>query len=204
MSWANLVDYDLTSNEQLFSNKFVDIPVDQIVDIDVKSIPDTQILKYQSDVANHLKKNVKSISKNQLLQMLLWLSVANNFMSDKLCLPAVVSRNSNRNLINRSSYKFCEYSYDCEFNYPSNSHKNKKNKTKGCYKQHFVYNILKNDIDSIIIYLENNDDININELSKCINTVSFVINRMKDEYDNLVAKFGLNSDIFYIEKKEKT
>jgi len=49
--------------------------------------------------------------------------------------------------------------------------KNKKN--RGCYKQHFVYNFLKTDVDSIIIYLKKIEDknisINYEELNKTTN-----------------------------------
>ena len=90
--------------------------------------------------------------------------------------------------IPRSSYKFCEFNYECEFNYATHIQTGSNNK-RGCYAQHFVHNFINADINSVIIYLrmmaEKKTEINYGELLKCINTINFVINHMREEMQNM-------------------
>ena len=135
-----------------------------------------------------------------------WLLKGTLYFEKKLKLKPISAINNFRknSIISRSSYKFCNFNYDCEFNY------NKK-KNHGCYAQHFVYNIVQSDIKSVIEYLRKNkckDTINLKEVKKCIDTISFVINHMYEELKNVDYYNNGKSDELHrertpIERKKK-
>lgn len=227
-SWASLIENELSGsiNDQFLNgslNAEIDkkdknmgndnITLGEIMSIDCKSICERKLLDYQNIIANNLKKYIKQcMENNEKIDLNLhknkfeWLSDANKYLSKKLKLPDIPIKMSGNEIIARSSYKFCEYSYDCEFNYSKNLTSQNKNqkKTRGCYKQHFVYNFLKTDIDSIVLYLEktqnNGGEINYEELNKCMNTICYVINKMKDELENLHFRYGSEFKKYHMEK----
>ena len=192
------------------------ITLSEILSIDYNKINVRKLMEYQNIMANSLKGYIKQcmdnnekIDYNLHIAKFNWLSNINNYLSTKLNLPNIPIKEINnkskeRSIIEiaRSSYKFCEYSYDCEFNYPKNL-KNVK-KIRGCYKQHFVYNFLKTDIDSLIEYLDKIEkgtiQVNYDELYKCINTICYVINKMKDELENLHFRYGENYNKYHCER----
>jgi len=72
----------------------------------------------------NLKKFLKQCTNENIeshITKLKWLSNVNDYLSKKLNLPEITTKSSVNNSITRSSYKFCEYSYNCEYNYPKNS-----------------------------------------------------------------------------------
>ena len=80
------------------------------------------------------------------------------------------------------------------------------NKYKGCYSDHYVYNMLTADIKIIIDYINTNnkteEDITYNkELLKCINTLNYVIKHMFDEYNNVCLTKTSNNDEFFMNNK---
>ena len=87
---------------------------------------------------------------------------------------------SNKNNIQRCSYKFCNFKENCNYNY------NKKNNNY-CYQDHYVHNMVSHDLLVLIYYIEDDSFKNINkneslkEILKSINTLSFVINHMESE-----------------------
>lgn len=90
--------------------------------------------------------------------------------------------------ITRCSYKFCHYTYYCQYNYPE---KNTKT-NKGCYSDHYVHNKVAQDlyflIDHIQTNYKNSSQIilrNNQEVIKCINTITFCIKHMYDELWNI-------------------
>ena len=208
-SWILLVEEELARkvDDQNLLIKSIDKPLDldDILKIDFNSTGSIQLISHQLTIINYIKNCIKNCadvngtsSTDLYIKYLYWLSDVNLHMSRKLGLQNVMHRNFGVDIIPRSSYKFCEYSHDCEFNYPPKQ--NKKKNTRGCYKQHFVYNYLKTDIDSVIDYLNKNKDVNYNQLNKCINTMLFVINKMKDELENLAAKYKNDYEKYHIEK----
>lgn len=210
-SWILLVEDELANriSDKNLSTKNMDdnLDPDNILDIEYKKLDSVKLINYQLTVINHFKKYVKTCmdaentcnNMSNYMKYLYWLSDVNLYMSCKLGLQNVLHRNYGIDIIPRSSYKFCEYSHDCEFNYPSKL--NKKKNTRGCYKQHFVYNYLKTDIDSVIEYLnKNNDNINYSQLNICINTILFVINKMKDELENISARYKNDYEKYHLEK----
>lgn len=77
--------------------------------------------------------------------------------------------------IYRNSYKFCEFRHLCRFNY---------NKEQKCYAHHYVYELVYMDISDILKYA-NNIDQNMMEIIKSINTITYVINHMSEELNQL-------------------
>ena len=83
------------------------------------------------------------------------------------------------NNIPRCSYKFCNYKYECTYNY------NTKLKSQ-CYQDHYVHRMVSADLYVLINYISQkfNDQsivIHNKEILKTINTLSFVINHMESE-----------------------
>lgn len=81
--------------------------------------------------------------------------------------------------IQRCSYKFCKFKENCTYNY---SHK--KNV---CYQDHYVHNMVICDLKQIISFIQknkNNKSLQLNDFSKSINTISFVINHMFKELNS--------------------
>ena len=209
------------NNKSEKKEKLIDL--EKIIKIIFNETKDLKILEYQTFVSGYLRKNIKVflehiIKKNMFdenyksditniedicnidlyLKYLKWLLLGTTYFEKKLKLKPIndyhnLKKNS---LISRSSYKFCNYNYDCEFNYNI-----KKN--HGCYAQHYVYNIVRVDIKSLIKYLEknkNNKSINLKEIKKCIDTISFVINHMYEELKNVDYYNNGESDHLHIEK----
>jgi len=90
------------------------------------------------------------------------------------------------NFIIRCSYKFCHYTYYCQYNYPEKIQKN----NKGCYSDHFVHNKVSQDLFNLIKYITKNynDSENLRsnqEIIKCINTITYCIKHMYDELWNI-------------------
>ncbi len=94
-----------------------------------------------------------------------------------------VIMNKKKNLsdkINRSSYKFCQKSAECNYYY--DEYHQIKNK---CNSHHFVHNIIYNDMVSLLQFIEKNNNENnnlyIKEIFTSINTINYVISHMYNE-----------------------
>lgn len=107
--------------------------------------------------------------------------------------------------ISRCSYKFCNHTYCCQYNYPDGGKRARK-PTKGCYSDHFPHAKVYQDIVSLHGYVKNlhesSDDeflvIRSNqEIIKCINTIAYVIKHMYDELWNIYI--SCKKDISYEE-----
>ena len=212
---------EINDNKNERNEKLIDL--NKIIKIIFNQTKDLKILEYQTFVSGYLRKNIKVFQEHKFkknmfnenyksditniedicnidiyLKYLNWLLLGTTYFEKKLKLKPINGfHNLKKNtLISRSSYKFCNYNYDCEFNYNT-----KKN--HGCYAQHYVYNIVRVDIKSLIDYLEknkNNENINLKEVKKCIDTISFVINHMYEELKNVDYYNNGNSDHLHIEK----
>lgn len=92
--------------------------------------------------------------------------------------------------IQRCSYKFCKFKENCTYNY---SHK--KNV---CYQDHYVHNMVICDLNQIINFILKNKDkdtLQLNDFSKSINTISFVINHMYKELNSRCLYIKLGKEI---------
>jgi hypothetical protein len=199
LSWADLIEEEIKDN---MSNKLINSPTNNnsntnkneinLDDLTKINIVDNAILKimdYEIKVVSYLKSIIKN---NQMenkfdydifLNKINWIHNVEEFYMKKFDLPLISHfSKSEKHLLPRSSYKFCEYNYECGFHYGKNK------KKKGCYAQHYVHNYLCADIKEIINYIEliktKNELPNFSELLKCINTLNYVINHMKDELEH--------------------
>jgi hypothetical protein len=160
----------------------------KIMKLKYETIEDLELLEYQTLISNYLRKQLKNniceLSSNMkdMINKLEWLRNVSNYFSKKLGLKKHVHDNSKKTKeFSRSSYKFCNYGHECEFNYNIN-------KYNGCFAQHYVHNIVHADLTELTGYLRNIIEKNTkmtpelsNEIIKSINTVSFVVNHMFDE-----------------------
>lgn len=109
----------------------------------------------------------------------------------------IEKKNNNPELLQRCSYKFCEFSHTCIYNYDKN--------TKTCYHNHYVHNMVCSDLSFLLIYLENkkidNKKIQHNkEILKTINTLLFVIEHMEKELRTKNLESDLDIELLHIVK----
>lgn len=223
-SWAIIVDPEISchiENKLLTSSSYdsaeknnristcTSYNIADIVSKNPENIDAIQLLEWQTYLSSNLKKYIKQCAEttnryngfdyNLHISKFEWLAKSSKLLSNKLGLTITFHRINNvdthQNMIPRSSYKFCEYNYDCQFNYRPNYN--------GCYAQHFVHNLVYADILAIIHYLKTNHEenkaYNYTELIKCITTISYVIKHMYEELSNLQFHYG-NIDNVHIER----
>lgn len=140
-----------------------------------------QILKYEC----YVSKFIKTYGKEQenmpkMLLLLDWLAQASLVLltrTGQKVLP--LKSNILEDKIVRCSYKFCQKAEECSHFY------NRTKKFAPCNAQHYVYNILYNDIKSVYNYItEKKENLNIDEINKSVNTIYFVITHMYNELFN--------------------
>jgi hypothetical protein len=91
----------------------------------------------------------------------------------------IVINNQKNTVIQRCSYKFCNFKENCTYNYSK-----KKNY---CYQDHYVHNMVSYDLVALIKYINSDNFKNLKkndylkEVLKSINTLSYVINHMENE-----------------------
>jgi hypothetical protein len=199
-SWVSVIEEELGSSitEKVLSgsvfketekSKLTD--VEMIINLVMPDLDDLDILEYQSSVASFLRKSIKNhidkVEENKqwietMTPMLDWLINSSKYLSKRIGLDIYnhKSINPSEKIIPRSSYKFCNYNYECEFNYNTKKH-------KGCFAQHFVHSMIYADLcalkEFIYVFREN---LPVEEIRKSLNTISFVINHMCDELRNIV------------------
>ncbi len=149
---------------------------------------DIDLLKRSSIVARNLKFyiNKKYISvENEsnkecydiIFKSIEWLSDCTELLANRNH-QSIIKSTSTENVITRNSYKFCEFNHECKFNYTSVDVR--------CYAQHFVYNLVNDDIVDVLRYIQlHKNDLNINEIKISINTITYVLNHMFDELSKL-------------------
>lgn len=212
-----------SNDECVFKEKNM-INIDDIIKLEPRKLDDLKLLEYNTLISGFLRKNIKNhidfllrsnvcseienqnendlFNWNKNIKYLGWISSSCFHLSKKLNLPLIKNNfNNKRTLIPRSSYKFCDHNYECEYNYDT--------KHNGCYAQHYVYNNVYSDIESLLMYFrtdENNnyENINMKETKKCIDTISYVLNHMYEELKNIIY-YNNNKDIskLHIERKPK-
>lgn len=148
------------------------------------NLSEFELLKYQTYVASQLKKYIISCieGSNSIIDIfahlpkLMWLLNTSAYLSKKKHLREIKSKRRDSDGIQRNSYEFCEYNYKCLYN-----------KTGKCTKKHFVHNYVNSEISEMIRYLTNDKikDKNMKEIYTSINTISYILNHMKEELENL-------------------
>lgn len=211
MSWIELVENELTINDKQFAtstnfikkkHENVNLNVDCLITENYNSLSDINIIEYQTMIINHLKKMIKlnNFNIDDILLKIEWLLETSKYLSDKLGLSVFQHKNSDYNFIPRSSYKFCNYNFQCQYNYNIKKH-------CGCFAQHYVHNLVYADIDSLKKFILENkskiDNHRIEEIRKSINTVSFVINHMFEEFKNAQSHNFFNIDNIHVDRTPK-
>ena len=161
--------------------------------LNINELEDINILKFQVFLLNSLRKefkiesNIENIKYEDIMERVKWLLDTTQLLSSRnnleLFYHPIEKDEKKTQSIPRSSYKFCNYNFECEFNY-------NVSKYSGCYAQHYVYNLIWADIDALKYFIDKNKDIfkneqNLIEIKKSINTISFVVNHMYDELTNV-------------------
>jgi len=154
------------------------------IEYDKIKLSELELLKYQTYVASQVKKYVLTFIENPNLcidmslhlSKLEWLLKTSNYLSKKRNLKEIQSRKKGINGIQRNSYEFCEYNYKCTYN-----------KTGKCTKKHFVHNYVNSEVFEMIKYLSNDKikDKNPKEIYTSINTISYILNHMREELSNV-------------------
>lgn len=175
---------------------------------DITHLSDHEIMSSASLVARNMKNNVVTrINADQksalswILESSEWLLNAMTNLADKLCQVADIDEEleakdsasdstqtfgssqtqDNSECIGRNSYKFCEFGHNCSFNYCR--HKNRST-DRDCYSQHYVYPLVKSDLQNLISHISTGN-IMIKEVVTSINTITYVINHMYNELNEL-------------------
>jgi hypothetical protein len=178
-------------------------------------------LKNEDFIASYLFKYIiqnNTCDYNLIIRCLEYLFDISKYLAEKLKLKIdltnIKKNKLDDNYITRCSYKFCNYTYFCQFNYPEKNN----NSDKGCYSDHYVHNKVAQDIYFLIEYIkkhynaENCTTIRNNqEIIKCINTATFVIKHMYDELHSIYISCNkkpcyeeLHNNIYKIRTEKKS
>jgi len=189
-------------NERNIRGQPKDIDVNDILLIDISKFTDNEILYYEVCITDYLKKCIDTEYKNiellminskeksdaffdkNIINKLRWLMKISSYFSKKLKLSNYVHKiNHKKYVIPRSSYKFCNNNYKCEYNYNS--------RYKGCIAKHFIHNMVYADINVLIKYISaKQQTYDLAEIRKSIHTISFVMNHMYDELRHGIKQYG--------------
>lgn len=205
------------------------LSLNDIVNLDYKNITFPKLVDYQTTIAKYLKNHLKQtidtnteIELESYIKKIEWLLNTSKYSSDLLKqndvsnddtvfnkngIPDNLNKINSKNLIPRSSYKFCKYNHDCK--YIVKCHKNTltngqhverdliiPKRDTDCFEQHFVFNYVFFDIKCVLNYIQTNKhNLNLSEILKCLNTIYYVFNHMNDELQCLLKNksFNLNS-----------
>lgn len=203
-SWASLASEENSIEDKFLNNSPIDLKntntmipiqentnfnIDEILDANIKELKDIDLINYELHMITNARKHLKQLVENsqidKLTNMFNWIIKASSNLSERYSLNVNQNKlpkiENNTTVIPRSSYKFCDYNYECEFHYGK--------KKKGCYAQHFVHNLVLYDVTGIVkyinVYKDTPEKINTTEINKSINTLLFVLNHMHDETQNI-------------------
>ena len=177
-------------------NEHKELSVDDIKRLEYSNISDIELIKYQSIIIDIIRKDISDPDLinniDRLIDNLSWInSVEEHFSNKTNMLPYTHKNPIKSNSIPRSSYKFCNYNYKCEYNY--------EKRHNGCYAQHYVHNIVVADINELIKHLKSNNIMEA-EVKKCINTVLYVIKHMHEELNNAMCYINLPEKQVHVER----
>jgi hypothetical protein len=177
---SNSVKFNIVMDTNVHEGQ--NLSVDEIVQLDYTTLTELSLLKHQSYIILQLKKYVTSCKNEKIkfntimhIEKLKWLLKTTCFLSEYRKLTKIKSKKHATNKsLKRNSYEFCEKNSLCQYHIDNK-----------CKKKHFVYNFIVCDIEELVNYIENNDMVSIDEIYVSVNTISYVINHMKDELYHL-------------------
>ncbi len=155
------------------------------------------LLKKEDLITTYLTKSIVQNNNKDtdfIINNLVWLKKCSAKLAKRLKQKLIHHNidNLKKNKIIRSSYKFCSFKNNCNYNYNKNK--------KCCYADHYVHNLVYADLDVLIKYISlNKTSLYNKEVIKCVNTISFVIKHMYEELDNLcLYELPKNYEKFHI------
>ena len=223
LSWADMVNTELKGslgNEIALSRSSIgdtvlDVKKDSEVDVDdilkskIKDLDDLTVLKYQKEIIEDIKRgirrymnsdksNVLKYDYDQLMTKLQWIIDSSELLSEKLKLDTYTHKTLKTG-VPRSSYKFCNRRHECNYNYMHKEY-------DGCYAQHYVHHMVNADISALLNYIKKTDNnkIKTSEIRTTIKTMSFVINHMVDELENIYNIYDGELKKYHQERTPKT
>ncbi len=150
-----------------------------------------ELLKLQCYVSKYVRTSLKETSNdvNSIIKYLEWLSTTSTILSERAGLQLIPPKEQlKQDRIPRCSYKFCQKTSDCTYFYVKGSRK--------CNAQHYVHNIVYNDIVALIKYINSGKNV-MSEIETSINTINFVLIHMYNELFTLDYYRGHNSYKFH-------
>lgn len=201
---------NMHSNDKDIAIKTFDhVDIEDVKSLDIKSMSDLILLEKSSSIVKNLKfQFIKRCNDDQdkfmiwVITSLIWLNTVMKELARRNKQSFEISNSIDKDIkksISRTSYKFCEFGYNCKFNY---------NIKEKCYAHHFVFNYISLDIASVIDFIIEDYDIiklrqitdanDLSEIKTSINTITYVINHM---YDELLQLKNINHP--YYENYEK-
>ena len=153
----------------------------------INSKPSLDLLKDQELVTSYLSRyfiqNTK-LNHTFVLTKVLWLMKISKILAVRINQKIIThAKNKKKNTnVSRSSYKFCVHNSQCEYNYGT--------KKKSCCSDHYVHAFIYADLQSLENYIKTktitNECFESNrEITKCINTIAYVVRHMYDELRNV-------------------
>jgi hypothetical protein len=195
----NVIIYSLDDKEYLDK-------LDKIIKLDnFSEINSLELLQKQEVITNYLSKysiqNTK-LNFDFINTNIMWLSTVSKNLANRINQKINIHSKTkkNKNSISRSSYKFCTFTSQCEYNYGS--------KKKSCCSDHYVHAYIYADLISLNQYIKtktiNDGFIESNrEITKCINTIAYVVRHMYDELKNVCLYQNKNNyENVHINKKK--
>ncbi len=192
--FINNIDIKIEEIEENYITKMNEIKTTyetQDINIMYKNKNALQILQRESEIVKLISKY--SLQNNKLdtsfiLICLKYLFRLSEILRLRLKQP-IINLNKNNKIINRCSYKFCNFKENCSYNYGK--------KGNPCYQDHYVHNMVSHDVSSLISFIESNyteqsQIIHNKEILKTINTLSFVIGHMEAELKSKCLYQGTN------------
>ena len=180
---TNNNEKDILIDDKDILNKILEI----ISSDNIEKLNSLEILKNQELVTTYLSRYFIQNTKLNFEKITLyinWLIKISKLLANRIKQKIIIHSKTkkNKNSISRSSYKFCTFSSQCEYNYGT--------KKKSCCSDHYVHAYIYADLVSLNQYIKNKPIVNgfiesNREVTKCINTIAYVVRHMYDELKNV-------------------
>lgn len=148
--------------------------------------------KYESTI--NLEESIDKLK--DISNYLTWLYNTSNLLADKINQTKIIN-NHNHNYISRSSYTFCNKYTQCKNFY-------NLRELPTCKEHHYVHNLLSNDINSLIVFINNLIETKTlitkeiyNNIFSSVKTICYVTRHMSKEINYIHYITKNNSEIYH-------